>query len=48
MIWRKPITPRILLNVKPWTFVQFYAENVDIYTEYLNTKWMNRRYMPEK
>jgi len=40
------ITLRIFfnLNAKPWILVHFYAENGDIYTEYLNTKSMHKKW----
>ena len=48
---RMSVTPEKLfknLNVKYWISVHFHTENGVFYTEYLNIKWTNWRFMHEK
>ena len=48
---RMSVTPENFfknLNVKYWIFVHFHAESGVFYTEYLNIKWTNWRFMHEK
>jgi len=36
------------MKAKPWIFGAVYAENGEIYSEYLSAKWTNYGFMHEK